>query len=442
MKKTVVIVLIFAALALLIAPAVVGLVAENQFRRISDNVEGAAGDFAWKVDEYDRGWFSSKARYHLEPAPALMQKLMEDEDSVVASLPMITSEAEIFHGPIFFSARGRPNVSMLPALAHSVDVLSLIGSNGERVVFPGTVNTRLGFFGRHINIVDIGEIETPFDEGGHSGTVRWEGARLKTLFNSALDDLDFGGSVGAFSLTTPALQITTGQMELNAQQRMTKFGFWAGRQRGEFSGAQISSSDQGAMALADMSWDATVKVEDARVDQDIIFEVASLRFAGWDGGPFKLSARLDGLDATALGQLIEEMRFTYGTEDHDEFGGLAALAHLQELLMPGPELDLRELSMATPDGTVSLRARVTLPENESGALAQMLANLEATANLSAPAALAEQLAAQNPDAYAQLQGLIAAGLLLRREDYLVMDVALKGALLTINGQPMPLPGMF
>lgn len=442
MKRTIVIVAVLFGLLLLLVPAAVGFVAENQFRRISDNVEKAATDFVWVVDEYERGWFSSKARYHLEPAPTLMQKLIEDGQPVIDVLPMLASEAEIFHGPIFFPAIGRGGVSMLPALAHSTDTISLIGGNNEHVAIPGSINTRLGFFGRHINIIDITEFEAPLDEDGVQGTMRWEGARLKTLFNSALDDLDFGGSIGAFSLAMPNIRLETQSIELNGQQQLTKFGFWAGRQRGKFGGVQVSGGDQGMMAMGAMSWDASIRVDSDRTNQDIVFEVDSIRFADWTGGPLKLNARLDGLDAAALGRLVDNMRAEYSTENQAAPDWLVALAQLQELLVLGPELELRELSLMTPDGTVSLRARVILPEYEAGALALMLANVEATASLRAPASLAEQLAARNPDAYAQLQGLITAGLFLRQDKDLVMDLALKGALLTINGQPMPLPGIF
>lgn len=439
MKKFIFLAITFVILIALLMPGAVGVIAENQFRSLANNVEESAPEYRWVVDDYQRGWFSSRAHYHLELSPALAVEMLADEDSVSEPLPTLASEATIFHGPIFFAGIGEPGVSMWPALAHSVDAISVVGEDATPTALPGSVSTRLGFFGKHTNVVALDPIETVYEEGRDPATIKWAGMRMKTRFNSALDELSFGGNFGAFEIQHPQIRLETRDLEISGQQRRSEFGFWTGDQTGKFGGLNITGTDQPTMSMGEMSWSALVEVKDGVANQGAVFKVESFEASGWAGGPVNLRARIHRLDPTAFGQILESMQNMAVAADEAPVTSSEMLDLVQALLSRGPEVDLEEFSIATPDGVLSLRAHLELPDNTGGALAMMLANLDATVNLRVPAAIADLLVAQNPEAHGQLQALVAAGLLLRQDDYLVMDAALKGALLTINGQPIPLP---
>jgi len=442
-KKFIFFIVAFVILIALLLPGAVGVIAENQFRRLASSVEESTPEYRWVVDDYERGWFSSRAHYHLELSPALAAEMLADEDGFSGPLPLLASKAKIFHGPIFFAAMDEPGVSMWPALAHSIDAISVVGKDAIPTALPGSVHTRLGFFGKHSNVVALDPIETLYEEGGDPATIKWAGMRMTTHFNSTLDDLNFDGKLGAFEIEHPQIRLETQTLDISGQQRRSEYGFWTGDQSGKFGGLHIAGTDQPTVSMGELSWSAFVEVKDGLANQGADFRIESVEASGWVGGPVKLRARVNRLDPTAFGQLIRRMQSLAVAADEVPVSSGEMLEMVQALLGRGPEIDLEEFSIGTPDGVLSLRAHLELPDDIGGALAMMLANLDATVNFRVPAALADLLAAPSPEARgelrAQLQALVAAGLLLRQDDYLVMDAVLKGALLTINGQPMPLP---
>ncbi len=117
MKKFVIVVIVFLTLLLLVVPGAVGLLAENQFRDLSSNLNNETPGLRLVIEDYRRGWFSSRASYRLRPDyPDLESHLSSDLDKF-AGLPSLIIEAEIIHGPIPFAALGREAVSYVPAIA-------------------------------------------------------------------------------------------------------------------------------------------------------------------------------------------------------------------------------------------------------------------------------------------------------------------------------------
>ncbi|NNF51066.1 MAG: DUF945 family protein [Gammaproteobacteria bacterium] len=439
MKKTLFFTLLLLAVVLLLMPAAVGVSAENQFRRLAANVEEAAPGYRFVVDEYERGWFSSRARYHLELGPQLVAEMLAG-DGDIDQLPTFASEAKILHGPIFFAGFGEPGVSLLPALAHSIDEVTVTGIDGEKIAIPGAISTRLGFFGHHVNVIAFDALTSSFDAGGQPAEINWEGMHLETHFNSSLDEVAFSGEIGAMGLVMNAIRVEIGTLQLGGEQQLTEFGFWSGDQSGRFAGFAMTTGDGPDFSMGQLSWSATISTDDRAVDQHVDLSVDFIELEGWRSGTARLLVTIDGLDAAAIGALIEKPERIFSAGGDGAVGDIfGRFAFFEQLLAHGPSVDLEELSIVTPDGVLSVRARINVPETAQGTLAEMLANLDASANLQLPAALAELLALHNPEAGAQLEGLVAAGLLLEKEGVLIMDVALKGALLTINGQPMALP---
>ena len=66
MKKSIVILLVIAAIVILISPGIIGRIAEES---VDSNLQWAAGDNEGIVvtsERFDRGWFSSQGRHRVE----------------------------------------------------------------------------------------------------------------------------------------------------------------------------------------------------------------------------------------------------------------------------------------------------------------------------------------------------------------------------------------
>ncbi len=442
MKKILVAVLVIIALVLLVLPGAVGVVAENQFRKVSGNVQEVLPGLTWQVTDYQRGWFKSRAQYRLRVDPASLAQLLAEEETEFGQPFTLRNSAAIYHGPFFTAALLNERVPLSPALAHSIDSLEFVDASGTATVLPGAVSTRLGLTGRHRNLIDIQPVTIPIEEDGKVGRSDWAGMRMLTHFNSALDDFRFDGKIGKFELNMPQFQLDMSAMDFEGEQQLTEYGFWSGRQTGHFGGLRIDVPDRAGIALGPMTWDGHISVAGAAVEEDVVFEMERLEIAGWQGGPLVLSARIGGLNAPALGELLHSLQLIAGHQEPGEEAQAEILAAVQALLASGPDMHLRELRFGTPDGDLLFTAHVVFPESDPHGLGALILGLDATASLRLPTALVDRLAALNPDAHAQLQGLQAAGLLLLNDDHLSLDAALKGGLLTINGQPLPLPMSF
>ena len=113
-------------------------------------------------------------------------------------------------------------------------------------------------------------------------------------------------------------------------------------------------------------------------------------------------------------------------------------ADLQRFLSAGMELRFDQLDVSMPQGDISSRISFKLPESDVSApfsWAGMLLALDASADITVPAALVEMASAMNP----QAGSIVQMGLLKQNGDNYEMRAQFASGLLSINGVPMPIP---
>lgn len=443
-KKIVIVILVLVALLLLLLPGAVGMIAERQYRTLMVQSQELTRGLRYVVEDYRRGWFRSSARYRLEVEPALLVPA-EQSQQLPPSFALL-SEAEIHHGPVFLTALsaegGRPG----PGLALSLDRLSLRGPEGSITAIPGQISTRLGFFGHNQSDISLHPVAGTYDSG--QASLGWEGMNGAVGFDNKLRKFSSDVRVGAFELTTPEWRIQSGEMQFGGRHQLTEFGFWAGNGSARIDPLQITAPAVGTLVLGPLQAQADVRLTNATgspgaavtIDLEESFE--AVQVGNWRGGPLRLSMTITDLDAVALGDISNDLRDAPRQAHADAATPAALLEQLQALLVHGPSLALRELRFGTPDGELLVTADLDVPPTGPGELGALLIGLKANLSIRVPTAITERLRVLNPEFGPQLDGLLAAGLLLQEADSLVMDAALKGGLLTINGQPMPLPLSF
>ena len=111
---------------------------------------------------------------------------------------------------------------------------------------------------------------------------------------------------------------------------------------------------------------------------------------------------------------------------------------MQKIVSAGAELRIDQLDVTLPQGKVTTKIVVNIPEDDSPAdfaWSSVLLAMTASADVRMPATLFDLVAAMNP----QAAGLVAMGILLQDGDDYVMNAEYAQGLLSVNGAPMPVP---
>jgi uncharacterized protein YdgA (DUF945 family) len=156
---------------------------------------------------------------------------------------------------------------------------------------------------------------------------------------------------------------------------------------------------------------------------------------------FVLDLALNRIDAASLQVIAAAFRETQGAADPE-----AALAEifpriegdLQKILTSGAEIRIDQLDVTLPQGKLTSKILVDIPEGDAAAdfnWSSVLLAMTASADIRLPAALFEFVQTMNPQAAA----LVAMGILLKDGDEYVMNAEYAQGLLSVNGAPMPIP---
>jgi len=124
-KKSIVVLLVIAAVIVLVSPGIIGRIAEES---VDHNLQWAADEnqgFALTSALFDRGWFSSQGRHSIEIRDAEIRDALatlagrEPDDGN----PTLIIDTHIDHGLVPVTSIGRTEGSLAPGLGRGVSTL-------------------------------------------------------------------------------------------------------------------------------------------------------------------------------------------------------------------------------------------------------------------------------------------------------------------------------
>jgi hypothetical protein len=156
---------------------------------------------------------------------------------------------------------------------------------------------------------------------------------------------------------------------------------------------------------------------------------------------FVLDLALNRLDAASMQVIAAAFKEAQSSADPD--AALAGLfpqieGELQKVVNAGADFRIDQLDLTLPQGKVTTKILVDIPEGDSSAdfaWSSVLLAMTASADIRMPTALFEFVRAVNP----QADALVAMGILLKDGDEYVMNAEYAQGLLSVNGAPMPIP---
>lgn len=435
MKRWLITALVALAILVLLAPGLIGLLAERSIDRQLELNNQYNPAQAVRELTFERGWFTSAGRHRVPITDADLAQLL----ALVtpgAGLPDGTTalliETRLEHGLLPIGSSAPADTTLLvPALASGISTLALELPDGSERAIPGVLYSRVGLTG---NVLLRYRLPAG-DESRGPTQATWQAADL--AFGSSSDGTEFSvtADLSRWRVSHLAQGIEVGAASLAVDGRQTRFGIAVGD-------ARLALDDAAASFGAETTRLKKLRVNTgATLDHDQLNGQLDLELLGLDTaeGPYDIAVTIgtSGLQAALLAPLLRALQ-----QDLLQVGVPAAGLYpdldmdLRQLLSSGATLNIEQLLVHTPHGAGSLRLHAALPEQDDTATwPGLLLALEATVDVSIDRSRVQAPSPLTPS----LQPLIAGGFLVLEGDVYRLRAEYANGRATVNGAPLVIP---
>lgn len=434
MKKSIVVLLVVAAVIVLVSPGIIGRIAEES---VDSNLQWAADEsqgFAVTSARFDRGWFSSQGRHRIEIRDAEMRGALatlagrEPDDGN----PTLIIDTRIDHGLVPVTSMGRTEGSLAPGLGRGVSTLSIEYPDGQSMEVPGTIYSAIGLNG----VLTANYIVEPGSLEAEDGTASWGATNIELATDYKAERFEIDGTVESLVVNDAADTLVLGKTTFSGDQRPSRFGISVGDFELNVESVAVEEAGIEIYRLGAVAFAGTSDIDGERVNADVRLNVGALAIPGYGETDFVTEMRFTGVDGAALGQMVRKLEDAGDNADPQQLQ-LLLREDLERLVAAGFELHVERFDFDLPQGPVSLKMRFTVDESDPVGfdLSSVLMTLDAEADLSASEGFVDHAMAMNPDAGA----IIGMGYMRKNGDVYEMHAEYAKGLLTINGAPMPIP---
>lgn len=434
MRKSIVVLLVIAAIVVLVSPGIIGRLAEES---VDSNLQWAADeneDFAVTAVRFDRGWFSSEGRHRIDVRDPGMREAL----AVLASRepdagdPAVIIDTRIDHGLIPVTSVGRAQGSLAPGLGRGVSSLFIEYPDGQTIPVPGTIYSTIGLDGTLSAdyVVAAGSLQAD------GSTATWGDTTIDFSTDQKAESFIVDGVIESLVFSDAGDTLRLGKTEFAGKQRRSRFGISVGDF--EFGTDFVAVEEPGAdvYRLGPVTLSGSSDIDGERVNGNVRLSIDALMLPGYGESDLDVAMRFTGLDGAALGRMIRAMD---EAEDDASPAMLQPLLgdDLERLLASGFEVHIDRFDFDLPQGPVSAKMRFAIAESDAAGfdISSVLLSLDAEADLTLSEEFVDYAMATNPDAGA----IVGMGYLRKKNDVYEMHAEYAKGLLTINGAPMPIP---
>ena len=435
MKKSIVAVLVILAVVVLVSPGIVGRLAE---RSVDENLNWAAQESREVVvqsQQFDRGWFSSEGQHRIEIRDGtLRDSLLQLLDGSEADqLPVLIIDTRLDHGLIPVTSMARDKGSLAPGLGNAISTMSIEMPGGETIDVPGTIYSAVGL---------TGELESNFvlDAGSFSDddvTATWGATDIKLTASPTTSALDYDGVIESLEIGADGELVDLGRFSFAGNQQPSGYGFSLGEMKLELDSISRDGAAGSATRLGPFKVDAQSSIVDDRLRADTKASLSGIPAPGIGEMNVVMDVGLSGVEPRSLASVVTALESLDPAVEDPTVMFSAASEPLQAVLAAGLELDIKQLDLELPQGTVAARLAATVQETDprSFAWSSLLLATEGSAELIVPEAVMDFILAMNPQAGAA----VGMGFLRKNGDVYELQAEYRKGLLTVNGAPMPIP---
>lgn len=431
MKKWLVAALLILALLVLVAPGIVGRLAEQN---IEDNIDWAESDSPGvniQTERFERGWFTSEGTHRvvLEGGQFAEASAEYRQATGNAELPSLIIHTELAHGPL-------PGGSLTPGLASTVSTFQIDPGNGQPFDVPGSLTSKVGLGGdsdSHL-LLEAGTYE-------HDGAkLEWQGADMKIVSNPGPGRVSVEGEIKPWRIDAGDATVSLSAITIKADQARSDFGFNVGSVEMEMGRMEILD-DGMPLSIDGIVLAGESSIDGDRVDAHSTFAMNAMTIPAVGEVSLDIEFALDGADAAAANAIGTAIQDAQAADDPE-----AALANLYPsiegdlgtLFNKGFDMRLDKLDIVLPQGVVATKVELNVPENDSDddfSWSTILLRMSGKIDMRIPGPIYQMAAMMN----AQAGSLVAMGILVPDGDDYVMNAEYAQGLFSVNGAPMPIP---
>jgi uncharacterized protein YdgA (DUF945 family) len=438
MKPWVVVLLVLLALVVLVSPGIVGRLAEKNVESSIERAAQGTPDIAVTEQTFDRGWFTSEGRQRIELRDERLRQVLADlfGPAREGAVPALIVATHLDHGIIPVTSMSRESGSLMPGIASTVSTLAFDSGNGELIEIPGKVFSRIGLSGASVSryALEAGAVD------GDTTHIEWSGADATVRADAAWSSLGFEASVEPLVIDAGGESIHVESISVAGTQESTIYGFNVGTIEAELGAVTVAVPGAPSSGFESLTFSTSTELVDERMNGRSRMDIADLGGLGTGEMDLNLDLVVNRFDAASMQAILRALEEAQASSEPDD--ALAVLYpqiedELQAFLAAGAEVRFDRLDVTLPQGSVSSRLRFELPATDPSQFSWpgMLLALNASADVTVPAALVDMAQAVNP----QAGMLVAMGVLRKEGDVYRVEAEYAKGLLTVNGAPMPIP---
>ncbi len=435
-------VLVVAGLA---GPKMTGSVMENNLDRAFERA-AESGLLTFRKKSFEQGYFHSEGEWEVGPGPALqgaMSAAGKDSER------LLSFKATIENGPLLLDdglAFGIGRVKFEPIFDAKQQAELEKYIEGGKV--PLELELRYGLSGSAQWHIGWDAFEIKPRKWGKPQPIQIKPAQFEATIGADYKHTTTVGSWDGWSLKEGSQQIDFGSIKIDTEgHRIGDFEhLWLNVGDVVFDGLTLQERGKEVFAMGPikihgdgepvennkrLNISSEVTVDYVKQTQDIVFK----------DGVFKLSMK--GLDAASLDRLAGVVREAYKNGASSKAAqtalGLQLMGILPEMVSKGFTLSIDELSAEVMGNPVhfTMTAEIQQGANIMAGVAA-LHKVTAVADCSVPRKLLMMLPGYNPE---MIDAVIQQGFVKEENGVLKTHAEFKELTLTLNGKPVPLPGL-
>ncbi len=347
---------------------------EDEVRAYVDKVNAQPSLVTFALTEYNRGWFTSNAKYTITARHTIAPDVIEEGD-------VLALDSEIQHGPFPFARLGRGEFA--PVLAASESVLQntglaiqwFVAAKGQQplrerssVSFGGDVDSRVDF-------VPLALTRDGITLSSEAGWMQARTDRDLTHFSLSGEFPDFRMQGATAGMTGESMAFRVQNTTFEGESRLGRFGAYIGNARFAMGSFSMEEGAQGAggntsVAFRDYVIETIADEDDTNLNLRVNYGIGNMRVMDVDMGQLNMALRFGNLNGEAVRGIMTRyqeimpqlMAESANVEQADELPPTtqAFLAESINALLPGnPVVALDPVRLAVPGGESTLRLTVT-----------------------------------------------------------------------------------
>ncbi len=359
------------------------------------NVVNASNSVMVKILNYDRGWFTSTATIEWQAhIPQRVMKTTDGETEVIAAQNLeMTIPVVIYHGPVMFV-----NKSIKFGLGYAQTNLPLPNKFNAQFANTFTADSTkpalsLDVLVNYLNKSTI-ELKLPSFKLARKqgGQLNWLGMTSETTVTKNADKINGSFELQGAQITKDLTNATIGTISSNYKLHKTNNGLYLGYANVSIPSVAINHAEKKVFELSNLNMESDSDIDNGLFDSHLKLSIDKVFADGKSYGPGKVAISVVNLDAAVLAHINQQAaQAQQGTVLEKQQALLAVLPDVPKLLSKGAKIEVSELRLEMPQGSIDGKLELSLPKNESNNPFELIQKVEGDARLTVPAKIVREI---------------------------------------------------